>query len=220
MPKYPKKGKRRQGDRLNPYPAPKRTKQTAPRTGGWLQPSKAEFKFVDVASTTTAANSTGSVVLLNGIARGDSVSERTGRQVTMRSVYLQYELYATVGTGLNQIHRVMLVLDKQVNATTPSVADIVSSGDVRGFRNLDNRNRFAILIDRHYEIAQSTTTGTHQFDKIYRRLNTITTYNNGDAGTVADIKTNALFLVILGSEGAGTTAGSVLHNSRVRYNDG
>ena len=55
--------------------------------------------------------------------------------------------------------------------------------------------------------------------KWYRRLNHPVTFNAGDAGTVADITTGSLYFLVVGSEAAGATAGTVSGRVRVRFDD-
>ena len=47
----------------------------------------------------------------------------------------------------------------------------------------------------------------------------IVQYVFGATDTVADIVTNSLYMIVLGSEAAGTSAGTAIYNLRTRFVD-
>ena len=177
-----------------------------------------ELKSVDTL-VSLAADSTTAVKLLNGIPRGDEISERIGRQVTLKSIEMRLRSKVTAGTGVDQEHRIIVVYDRQTNAAACSVADVLASSNVLYPRNLENRRRFRILFDRIVQLNASAESGSHKIIKWYRRLNHPVTFNAGDAGTVADITTGSLYCLVIGSEAAGATAGTVSGRVRVRFDD-
>jgi len=181
-----------------------------------LQPG--EFKSVD-ANAVLDVNTAGAVFLLNGIARGDDIDERIGRQVTLKSIQMRAQTYGTAGTGVDQTHRVMIVYDRQTNAAALTVADVLQTVAWLSHRNLENRKRFRVLYDKCVNINATGEPGTSRVLEFYRHLNHPEEFNNGDAGTVADIQSGSLYLVVIGSEAAGATAGSINVYTRVRYVD-
>jgi len=183
-----------------------------------LQLEKGEFKAVD-ANGSSVIDSTGALVLLNGLARGDEINERNGREVVMKSVQINFGVQCTITTGTDQYARVLLVYDRQSNGAAPAITDILVSNNTTAVRNLENRRRFKILMDRRYTLNQASEAGSKISDSFYRRLRHPITFNSGDAGTVADITTGSLYLVTMGSNAAGATAGSCLYYSRVRFQD-
>lgn len=177
-----------------------------------------EFKSKD-SSDTNPANSTTRVVLLNGIARGDEISERNGREVVMRSVQLSCYMRAKAGATTPQIIRYVLFYDRQTNATAPAVTDLLQADAVNAMRNLENRRRFKIFMDKKVSVdGPSSGTGSHAWE-FYRKLRHPVTFNSGDAGTVADITTGSLYLLITGTEAAGATDCQQYVRGRVRYTD-
>lgn len=180
--------------------------------------SPGEFKSVDTA-VVGAVDSTGSVTLINGIARGDDINERDGREVTMKSIQCTVQLYVTDTTGLDQSQRILVVYDKQTNAAAPAVTDILTAATVFSPRNLENRKRFTVLMDRCYTLNASAESGSSRLFKWYRRLRHPITFNSGNAGTVADIVTGGLYVVLIGNRAAGATAGAIDSYFRVRYLD-
>lgn len=201
----------------------KRTAMNAAKRG--LQLSRGEWKSIDTGSS-SQVDTTTAVALVNGCARGDDINERTGRSILMRSVLVRLRHSATESTGSDQFHRVLLVYDRQANAAALTAAQVLTAATVDGLRNLENRNRFKILMDRTIpissdnigavEVPKSGSIAWHQF---YRKLRHPVTFNSGDAGTVADITSGSLYLVFIGSIAAGVNAGTCTYSVRVRYED-
>jgi len=125
----------------------------------------------------------------------------------------------TAGTGIDQWHRYLVVYDRQTNGAALTFANVISALDVSAPRNLENRRRFTILMDRKFHLNASGEAGSQRLVQWYRRLRHPVTYNNGDAGTVADITTGSLYLISYGRVAAGATAGSCYGTVRVRYED-
>lgn len=157
--------------------------------------------------------------MLNGIARGDEISERNGREVTMRSVELKVQSYVTAGTGIDQVQRHLLVYDRQTNGTALTIAQVLNSVSTVAMKSLENRRRFKIMMDRTVVLNASAEPGSMNYYKYYRKLCHPVTFNSGDAGTVADITTGSLYFITLGSSAPGATAGSTICQGRVRYQD-
>lgn len=178
-----------------------------------------EIKYVD-NTISQAANTTGAVTLLNGIARGDDVSERVGRKVVMRRLTFSLISYVTPTTGVDQSHRFLLVYDKQSNGSAPAITDVLVSASAVALPNLNNRLRFVILADEVKALNASAEPGSYWATGMRKiQLSTTVQFNSGDAGTVADIQTGALYLITIGSEAAGATAGTFSGRTRVEYID-
>ena len=180
--------------------------------------SRVEFKAVDT-SVNIACDTTGAVALLNGIARGDDINERVGRRVVLRSIEMRVQSVVTATTGVDQNHRVLIVYDRQTNATALTVADVLTAVDINSPRNLTNRSRFKIIYDSLHHLNASGESGAHKVLDWYKPLWLPVTFNSGDAGTVADIQTGSLYLVVVGNRSAGADAGAVGGRFRVRYTD-
>lgn len=183
-------------------------------------PSIAEWKAKDSA-VTPDCNTTPVFTLLNGIARGDDINERTGRQIRMKSILVNANVTVTASTGIDQTARVIIFYDRQTNAAAPSggVTDVLLANDVSSVSNLENRNRFQILYDRKFLLNASGEPGSTRAIKWYRKLNLPVTFNAGDAATVADITTGSLYMLTLGSIASGNTDAGLFGYVRVRYED-
>jgi len=187
-----------------------------------LQLGQGEFKSVDTTYSMDLNTGT-SVQLLNGIARGDEIFERNGREVIMKSIQINLQLFATVVTGVGQTARVVVVYDRQTNAAACTAVQVLQAATVIAPRNLENRRRFKILMDRTYLLPSritATVAGTEfVVDKFYRRLRHPITFNAGDAGTVADITTGSIYMIAIGDQNAGVSDGALNAVCRIRYQD-
>ncbi len=180
--------------------------------------SKPETKIIAVSST-MSSDTTGNIALLNGIQRGLDYHERLGRVIHMKSVTLKLFNYATAGTGVDQFQRVLVVLDKQSNGTALAIADVLTSAAVTSFDNLNYRERFVILHDSTIHCNATGEAGSQRFRKLTIGLGREVVFNSGNAGSVADIATNSLYLISIGSIAPGATAGSLQYATRVLFTD-
>lgn len=183
-----------------------------------LQLSKGEFKSVDTHNN-LAADTTSAVALLNGIARGDDITERIGREVVLKSIQIHARFNVATGTGVDQTQRLLIVYDRQTNGSALTAAQVLTSASTDAFRNLENRRRFKILYDKRVALSASAESNSRVEMDLYRRLRHPVTFNSGDAGTVADIVTGSIYAVVIGSEAAGVTSGLITIGCRIRYQD-
>lgn len=194
----------------------------APRvTRGYPRGMQGELKAIDttVAGANARADTTGDIALLNGCARGDDINERVGRQITIVGLQLKATSLVTAGTGVDQTHRLLIVVDKQANATAPAITDVLDAVSTTAFPKLENRNRFRILYDKSWVLSASAEAQSSKMVNVNIKGPIKVTFNNGDAGTIADITTNSIYALILGTEARGVTAGAIAFRCRVRYID-
>lgn len=225
------------------FRAPRRTYPMRP--GGWrgypLRRANAEKNAQTGAIVADPAANAGTTHLLNGISPGTGFNERVGRKFVIKSIQLRLHLsyrymgdtsmaYGAVPAG---ILRVVLVWDKQPNGVTPAITDIFVTNNAQSMTNLDNRNRFNILMDKVYSTPNMAQGETNAVDdhcislggtvcKKYKKCNLTTINNAGAAGTVADITTGALWLVLLSDATANdnpTVHHHVAGTARIRYLD-
>lgn len=197
--------------------------------------SQAEKKFVDVGVATYALDTTGTVTLLNGCADGSTVNTRIGRKtciksVQVRGVLLPQDAWASGAQCDPCLARVMLVWDKQANGAAFTIANLLSAATAASFNNLDNRERFVVLMDKHFAFgmwALSTAAGA-AFAAVDKTVAIVNKYKrmpkdaftifSGTGATIASINTGALFLVTIGTNAAGNGWNANLV-TRVRYTD-
>lgn len=186
--------------------------------------SRGEWKFTDV-TVNTDINTTPTITLLNGLVPGNSASQRVGNKVTIKSLEMRARVQTTAATGVEQFCRWFIVLDRQANGAAPAaITDILSANSVTSLRNLENRKRFKIIVDKAFPMgATSVSTGTvtSRMYKVYIKFRRpiLVEFNNGVAGTIADIVSNSLHLCTLGNVVAGNTDANLITTVRLRYTD-
>lgn len=194
----------------------------APRTGGWKNPTRTgELKYIDVSSSynIVAASTTWSAAtLLNGCVLGSDATQRIGRRINLKSLHIRgFAACAAGSTGGSPV-RVLVVFDKQANATAPAITDILLANDYSSPNNLNNRDRFLTLAD--YIIPNISVAGDFTRDVlIYKALNLETTFNSGSAGTIGDITTGSVYMFICQTGGLQTANGGFYFRTRIRYLD-
>jgi hypothetical protein len=177
------------------------------------------MKYLDAGFTATVVNTGGAINILNSMVGGTTVSTRLGRQVTVRKCMVRLGFTVTAATGVDQFQRFLLVLDHQPNGAAPAITDILVTAAPNAQLNADNAQRFKILHDNVFHLNASGEAGSQREVRLLKRLMVPVQYNSGNAGTVADIATNSLFAVFVGSEAAGVTAGSVTGTIRTWFTD-
>jgi len=206
-----------------------------------------EIKAIDLDRTATAdkgANMTALLVttlntnlrVINQIKEGSGFQQRIGRKINMKSVRINGMIRPT-GTNVavipNQELRLIMFYDKQWNAATAFTlstllqdqTEAATTSSAMSGVNLNNRERFKILIDRKISCPQITvtagpvitsSTGSWMLDgssietggpvvNIYKKLGGLETQYNGTVGTSADINSGALVICLLTDGGTLTT---------------
>ena len=195
------------------------------RTGGWrgVPGRRGELKYVDVPDTLTTFTDGGLGFLLNGLAPGTGASQRIGKKVTLKSIQLRASIGASIAgaSPFQGMCRVFILYDKQTNASLPTIGNILETVHGTSPMNMDNRERFVVLYDRQIALDQNGGNVSSQI-KMYKRLNLTTVFNNGAAGTVADINSGSILIVFISEQVNNTPATNspvVRWYSRIRYED-
>lgn len=204
-------------------------RRVAPRLGASVPATRRlsvgalELKNLDVATPggmPAVGATTGTVLLLNGVAQGTTAITRLGRMIKIRKIQfrLRQELQAT--STLSENFRCLIVYDKQTNAAALTSAQVLESDLVISPINLGNQRRFRILYDR---TIRCIGTGGPQsiefvFSKTYKTPIT-TEFNAGSAGTVADITTGSIYGIFISSGNVGVAAPVSYLWSRILFSD-
>ena len=100
------------------------------RTGGFFgirrMTLKAESKVVDT-NIATNPTTTAFIQIVNGIAAGTAFNERIGRKIRIKSIALRFAGQINQTTPTPFVMRLMLVMDKQANGSTPLYSDFIIS---------------------------------------------------------------------------------------------
>lgn len=155
-------------------------------------------------------------LLCNGITQGVTPTTRSGRKVLMTSILCNWVVRQIGGNGGN--FRIVLIYDKSPNGAFPASADIFEQDNFLSGMNLSNSDRFQVLMN---EITPptGTTAGWTQSGTFYRKLNLPIQFNNGNAGTIADITTGAVYILFSQTASIITTAPTASAFVRVRWID-
>lgn len=196
-----------------------------PRTGGFYSPSSSrEKKFIDSSftlslpfgATTWVAPAPASLV--NGLVPGSAATQRIGRRVTFRSIYIRGKLAFGASVTNSCQARYLVVYDKQSNATAFNTTDLLLNDDYLSPNNISNKDRFVVLADKVTASVDAAQTKQISF-KCYKKIRLDTMYNTGTAGTIGDITSGAIYVIAAQSGGAGVANPSMQFQVRLRYDD-
>ncbi len=172
-----------------------------------------EFKVNEIVAT-SVVTTTPLIAVINSLATGDQFNTRDGRVVRWKSIQIALELTMHT-TPINDAVRIMVVIDKQPNELILVISDLINAVTMVAMRNLDQRKRFIILRDD--VVVLSVGKGTNEIWKYYKKIDMKAIYDDSDAGSIADMTTNALYLILFGTEATnGTTVSRV---TRMRFID-
>lgn len=174
-----------------------------------------ERENIEIGPSAADANTTGAVVLLNGLA-----SAGRGSKVLMKSIQMNGYCKPITGTGIAQMHRVVVVYDRQNNGGTPAITDIMRSAQAISMKNQLNDQRFLVLYDGLFAVASATDGNAVPVPfRFYKKLNQLINFSPTSTDAAAGITSGAIWLAVLGSEADDGSDGSVTYCSRVRYTD-
>lgn len=222
----------------------KRSTQRNRRVGGFLG---IELKFYDqklIGGTLTApSDATGgehdpsATVLLNTVVQGDGESNRDGRRMTMRSIFVEGQVNIGSQSSKNTLDEgtqifIALVLDTQTNGATINSEDVYVNPGANSItaasplRNLQNSRRFKVLGTRKFVMQNATTTndsgstggvivsGMSKRFKFFKTLGHRVNFT-GTTETVANISDFSLHIIAWCS--STTFAPKISYNSRLRF---
>lgn len=120
-----------------------------------------------------AVVTTGTITQLFSIAQGDNINERQGLRVTPKYIMMRYSVNnaddttpPVISSDSSILMRIMLVRDKQMNATAPTIAQVLSSVDVNGHLNSAYVGRFQILHDKIHTLVPQTSGGALPYNTV------------------------------------------------------
>lgn len=215
----------RQLGMFNRPTAPMRAARGINSTSVFQPPRGSELKTMDVnTAISPAAGSTAGTLsaLLNPCAQGIDYNQHIGRETRMKSLYWAFYAQLQATTAGSSALRVVIVYDKESEGAAPTIAtgaqtDIFNQDNILAKMNLNNRDRFIVLVD---EIVECIGTGGPQacFRKGYRKVSLPVVFN-GAGATVASINTGAVYAVCW-QDGYLITAGPIVTlDTRIRFDD-
>lgn len=129
-----------------------------------------EFKRYDTNTNLAIAPDTPTLTALSSpITQGDDVSQRNGRSILAKSIYLTG--YINLGDDIpNCIYRVIVFYSKSTDGIYPTAASLLSyPTNITSPLNPEYAgNRYIVLSDKRYQLDQENN--PKQWVKIYRKL--------------------------------------------------
>ena len=168
---------------------------------------------------TSPCDNIATITLLNGIAQGDTGDAREGRKITLKSIQLRGVDYVTDATGKDQMHRFMIVQQYRPNGAYPLINDILQATTISSLRNRNKLHDFKVLYDKTVSLNASGESGSQRLVRVYKKMFLSQYFNSQSTGNIADIQTNALFLVTIGSNANGPTAGAIGYTVKLNFVD-
>lgn len=209
-----------------------------------------EKKYFDTPIQGWNIHDNGTFVLVNVPITGSDYNNRIGRKITNRSLYIRGSIFMRSAMQMSaaplvaqyvdaQLCRMILFCDSQPNGAAPNVTDLLDSASPGAQLNPNNRDRFRVIKDKLFTFDPlvlqpyvAADPGPIQYGycalnrtiypiKMYKKLNIETVFNQGVAGGIGDINTNALYLFFIGSADNGQPNDqTVAHISiRLRFDD-
>lgn len=167
--------------------------------------NKAELKALSSSFTAQTGSAAGVVLpITQGIIQGDSLSQRTGNQISLEK--FQLFLGATNGNPLTGsapcVLRFIVFQDTQNIAVLPAVTDVLNSANYYSWFNISlqtQEKRFKILSDHSVTLTNvgSNEVVTHKWDfgsKMIKKVTYFSTTNISSANGK-----NSLFVLVISS---------------------
>jgi len=197
-------------------------------TPGW------EKKWFDFDVPATNIPVAGHVIpSVNIIQQNTASNGRIGRKVILTNLAFNYYLKKAVDSPFASF-RVTVVLDRQCNGAAATQGDVFQNpGDLTSYPNLVNTGRFVFLYDKYVDINSQavqqstiagnvTTTNTAMIAtrhlKWTKRVNIPLEFSDGSPATIANVKSNNIFIIVNCGAGGGATS-NINGMFRLRFSD-
>lgn len=197
-------------------------KATAPLSGSFRSRQMVpvgELKNVDNILTGTVTGPTAvTLASFNLIAQGPGQNERIGRRVTMKSLWIRWQITMNSASVGASPFRLLVVYDKQNNAGGTPITSVLTSNTITAFKDLSNERRFVTLMDEW--ITPIGTGGPQSVcGQRFIKMNHVVEFNTSASAAASAITTGLVsgFLFQMGTITTANPEYSV--QARVRYSD-
>lgn len=161
------------------------------------------------------------IYLLNGLMKGVGLDQRTGDTAYMRYLEMRCQIRCNNANFLeNQALRVIIVREKTTQTQTISLTSYMDNSApntwfIPNKKDVDPK-RYKTYYDKTFD-ASGQSPFTRNFS-IYKKLGFTANYSRNNLGTVADIDTNGLFLVLISDNADSTQAAIFSCHCYIHYN--
>lgn len=161
-------------------------------------PFNAEYKDNTLTETITVTDAVTFRTLLSPV-RGLLKNNRIGSQVRATSLSYRYSINIHA-SATDTIVRVMFLVDTMCNGAVPTATDVLTAESVNGMRNTSFGARFHVFRDRTHVLSTGDRgkVFVKGYIKLPRRYGRVEFDSN--AGTVADITSNNLLMLVIADE--------------------
>jgi len=156
-----------------------------------------EWKFTDFTDN-TALTAAGAVFNMTTLAQGTDDNNRIGNSILLKDVILRFTVTIN-GMAAFTNARIIFLVDKEYDGTTPAVSDILETGvsnDYLATMNPDTTKRFVVIKD--YLVSLSPTNSTFS-TKLYKLFNIHTQYD-GTTAVDASCKENQILMLTIADQ--------------------
>ena len=161
------------------------------------------------------------------VAEGTDDTQRVGRRIFLRRLFLNARIYPTSNSTIHNTTRIVIFFDKQANGSTPTISDIFDNVNFMSVYDWNSvPKRYEIIYDsiRSFggnwsqvnSASSEPQTGVIRLDIPLNRL----VQYKGTTSAVTDIVSNSLWILHKGNQTLASDAGSnINYFCRVSYDD-
>lgn len=154
--------------------------------------------------------------LINGLALSTDNSGRIGRQILNKGCSMSINFKLPAGSANTNIRFIMFI-DKMPNGALATSADLFQvPNSLQSYLNPEFFGRFRMIMSKRVSLVLDHTPSFNY--KKYIRFRCKTQYDSSNTGTIADLKTNAIYFGLV-SDYVGATSPLISIQFRYTYTD-
>jgi len=153
-----------------------------------------EDKHIDVTASVVSSAVTWTQVLFNACQQGTSATTRIGQSIKCSGIEVRFSCQQLAAQGFAEILRFVVFIDHQADATLATPLFVYPATTVAA-RTDGYVEQYTVLYDECVNLSpggQDVYSG-----KFISRQNFHVAFNTGNAGTIADINTNAIYFMFV-----------------------
>ncbi len=204
----------------------------AARTGaarGAVRAAAGELKYHDLDVDDASISAAGTLSpTLCAIPQNGTATGRLGRKCTVVGIAWRYTLTMGLSASVQipETVRLMIILDKQTNGAAFTPAQVLETDAYQSFNQLDNKDRFRVLMDRVIDMNSVAAAGDGVVnDSVGNNLSGVKYIKckipieydaTTNSGLIATQRSNGLHVMILSQQGGRV---SIVSKVRLRFTD-